>query len=80
MDELFSKYNEWQEFGRKLWENAFLEVTDMMIMHQTLTAEEKYLKLMKKSQIFHRIPLKQLSTFLGITPTSLSRIRNQIVR
>ncbi|PCJ64860.1 MAG: Crp/Fnr family transcriptional regulator [Bacteroidetes bacterium] len=80
MDKLFSKYNEWQEFGRKLWENAFLEVVDMMIMHQTLTAEERYLELMKKSDFFHRIPLKQLSTFLGITPTSLSRIRNKIVR
>ncbi|MCB0839732.1 MAG: Crp/Fnr family transcriptional regulator [Bacteroidetes bacterium] len=80
MDKLFSKYNEWQEFGRKLWENAFLEVVDMMIMHQTLSAEERYLELMKRSEIIHRIPLKQLSTFLGITPTSLSRIRNKITQ
>ena len=78
MSQLYGKYNEWQEFGRKLWEQAFLEVVDEMINHQTLSAEERYIKFMAKSDIFHRIPLKQLCSFLGVTPNSLSRIRKNI--
>lgn len=78
MDMLYKKYNAWQEFGRKLWENAFLEVVTEMVGHQTLSAEERYLKFMERSEIMQRIPLKQLSSFLGITPTSLSRIRKNL--
>ena len=78
MDLLYRKYNEWQEFGRKIWENAFLEVVDEMLNHQTLSAEERYLKFMSQSEVFHRIPLKQLCSFLGVTPNSLSRIRKNI--
>ena len=44
-----------------------------------LSAEERYLKLMKeKPGIFNRVPDKYISTLLGITPVSLSRIRKRI--
>ncbi len=78
MEKLYKQHNEWQEFGRKLWENAFLEVVTEMVKHQTLSAEERYAQLLEKSEVLQRVPLKQLSSFLGITPTSLSRIRNKL--
>ncbi len=78
MNMLYQKYPKWQEFGRKLWEQAFLEVVDGMIRYQTMNAEERYLHFMSQSDILQRVPLKQLSSFLGITPTSLSRLRKNI--
>jgi CRP-like cAMP-binding protein len=46
-----------------------------------LNPEERYLKLInEKPGIFNRVPNKYISTFLGITPVSLSRIRKRIAR
>jgi hypothetical protein len=40
------------------------------------TAEERYATLLKETPgILKRVPLKYVSSFLGITPVSLSRIR-----
>lgn len=78
MDKLYKKHPEWQEFGRKLWERAFLEVLEGMVNYQTMSAEERYLHFMQQSDALQRLPLKQISTFLGITPTSLSRLRKKI--
>ncbi len=47
----------------------------------TLTAEERYLKLIKNyPDILHNVPLQYIASFLGMNPKSLSRIRNQIIR
>ncbi len=44
------------------------------------TPEEKYLDLMKKQpQLFQRVPLHYIASYLGIEPESLSRIRKRIV-
>ncbi len=78
MDELYERFPQWQCFGRLIWENAFLKVINGIISYQTLTAEERYLAAMQQSNLIQKIPLKQLASFLGMTPTSLSRIRKQI--
>lgn len=42
-------------------------------------AKERYKKLLKeKPQIVQNVSLKQIATYLGITDTSLSRIRKEI--
>ena len=47
---------------------------------KSATPEEKYIDLMKKQpQIFQRIPLHYIASYLGIEPESLSRIRKRIV-
>lgn len=78
MEYLYEKFPQWQCFGRLIWENAFLKVINGIISYQTLTAEERYLSAMQQSDLLQKIPLKQLASFLGMTPTSLSRIRKQI--
>jgi CRP-like cAMP-binding protein len=46
-----------------------------------LSPEERYLRLIhEKPGIFNRVSNKHISTFLGITPVSLSRIRKRIAR
>ena len=45
----------------------------------TLSAEQRYLKLMKNyPSILQNIPLKYIASYLGINPGSLSRIRKEI--
>ena len=46
-----------------------------------LSPEKRYLKLLEeKPDIVNRVPDKHLSTYLGITPVSLSRIRRRLAR
>lgn len=78
MEQLYDQFPEWQKFGRKIWEEAFLNVVDGAIKFQSMTAEERYLSEMQQSEFLQRIPLKQLASFLGITPSSLSRLRKKI--
>lgn len=47
----------------------------------TLSAEERYRKLMKNyPQILQNVPLQYIASFLGMNPKSLSRIRKEIIR
>ncbi|MBZ5857404.1 Crp/Fnr family transcriptional regulator [Flavihumibacter profundi] len=46
---------------------------------KTLSAEERYLKLIEKQpHIFLRIPLQHIASYLNIEPQSLSRMRNRL--
>ncbi len=78
MDQLYQQFPEWQRFGRLIWETAFLKVINGIISYQTMTAEERYLMVMEQSDLLKRVPLKELSSYLGITQTSLSRLRKNI--
>ena len=45
------------------------------------TPEQRYLNLLKeKPHIVKRVPQQYIATYLGITPVSLSRIRNRLAR
>jgi len=44
----------------------------------TATAEERYTQLIQQyPQLFQQAPLKYIASYLGITDTSLSRIRRE---
>ncbi len=78
MENLYAQFSLWERFGRLIWERAFLKVIDGFVSFQTLTAEERYRVVMQQSNLLQKIPLKQLASYLGITPTSLSRIRKNL--
>jgi hypothetical protein len=47
----------------------------------TETAEQRYEHLLKTNpDIFQNVPLKHIASFLGITDTSLSRIRKEYAK
>ena len=47
--------------------------------HNRLSPEEKYELLLKtKPQLLQKFPLKQIASYLGMTPETLSRIRRKI--
>jgi CRP-like cAMP-binding protein len=78
MERLYKQYSAWQHFGRQVWETAFLKVLDGILAYQTMTAEDRYRTALQNSDLLQRLPLKDLASYLGITPNSLSRIRKNI--
>lgn len=78
MEAFFGEFPEWQKFGRLIMEDAFLNVIESLISFQIMDAETRYLQILEKSDAINRVPLKQLASYLGITPNSLSRIRKNI--
>lgn len=68
-----------REIGRTRLVNNYFELKSHSISIIADPAKERYLNLIKtKPGIVQNIPLKQIATYLGITDTSLSRIRKEI--
>jgi len=78
MEQLYIRFPQWQTFGRQIWEKAFLRVVENVLLLQTQNATERYKKAVLNTEYIHRVPLKYLSSYLGITQTSLSRLRKKI--
>jgi CRP-like cAMP-binding protein len=58
---------------------AYSASVDRFVISKSETAEEKYLKLLKKQPgIFQRVPQHYIASYLGIKPQSLSRIRKSL--
>ncbi|MFM7022281.1 MAG: Crp/Fnr family transcriptional regulator [Flavobacteriales bacterium] len=54
---------------------------DEMTKFITSSAEERYQDLLEnRPELFNRVPLHQIASFLGVTAESLSRIRKRIVK
>jgi len=78
LEELFKRVPAMERMGRLLVEQAYLRIVQLSIDLQTLSAEERYLKLVAESPLaFQRLPLYHIANYLGVAPKSLSRIRNK---
>lgn len=76
LEKLYATNNKWQSFGRKLMESFLIEKEERIIDQLSLTAQDRYLKLMKNQpDIIQNVPVKYIALFIGIQPESLSRIR-----
>jgi CRP-like cAMP-binding protein len=78
LQESFHGIPEFRELGRMMLINNYSRLRDRMLAMVQLTAEQRYLHLIQSQPtIFQHVPLKMLATYLGITDTSLSRIRKK---
>lgn len=79
---LFERSITWQKFGRLISEYIVIGLEDRMVSLLTQSPEARYLALLEsnKKKILDRIPQHYVANYLGITPVSLSRIRNRIMR
>jgi len=69
-----------KDYTIKLFQQVQEEDRQRMNDLATLTAEQRYVKLMKESpNIIKHVPLKYIASYLGIKPESLSRIRREII-
>lgn len=68
-----------REVGRTRLVNNYFELKNHSISIIADPAKERYLGLLKaKPDIVQNVPLKQIASYLGVTDTSLSRIRKEI--
>ncbi len=73
------KIEAFREVGRTRLVNNYFELKNHAVSIISDPAKDRYLNLIKtKPDIVHNVPLKQIATYLGITDTSLSRIRKEI--
>ena len=77
---LFHSIPEFREFGRANLVNCYASLQERTLSMINLTAEQRYEILIEQQPaIFQHSPLKYIASFLGVTDSSLSRIRKEIV-
>jgi len=79
LNRLYDSHPNWGAFGRLLAESFFVTAQSRTEEFIFLSHEQRYLSLLEKHpQIVERIPAYHISSYLGITNPSLSRIRKRI--
>jgi CRP-like cAMP-binding protein len=78
LENLYKLHPKMQEMMRKFWEDVILNLLERFTSLQRDSAEKRYLDLLNKPEYLQTIPQKYLASFIGVTPTSLSRIKNLI--
>jgi CRP-like cAMP-binding protein len=68
-----------REIGRTRLVSNYFELKNHSVSVIADPAKDRYINLLKaKPAIVQNVPLKQIATYLGITDTSLSRIRKEL--
>ncbi len=80
LNKLYQSQPKMQEMMRNFWEDVILNLINRFTALQKDSAEKRYLDLLNKPAYLETIPQKYLASFIGVTPTSLSRIRKQIIK
>jgi CRP-like cAMP-binding protein len=81
LDNLYAQNNAYLYFAKHFAENGMITMLERSNhLFQEMTAEERYVYLMKTPILNQNIPLKYIATFIGITETSLSRIRRKLAK
>jgi CRP-like cAMP-binding protein len=81
LEELYIKIPKFEKFFRNLLQNAFIALQERILSSLSKPADERYCIFIEKYPLMEqRLPLKQIASYLGITPESLSRIRSQYIR
>jgi CRP-like cAMP-binding protein len=81
LNHLFHTYPEFREMGRMILVRNFVALKRRTLAVINLSAEERYGLLMKtQPELFQHAQLKHIASYLGVTDTSLSRIRREYVK
>jgi CRP-like cAMP-binding protein len=73
---LYKAYHVWERFGRMYIEQIFLYKEQREASLLNKSAKERYDELVaSQPALVQRLPLKYISSYLGIQPESLSRLR-----
>jgi CRP-like cAMP-binding protein len=81
LNHLFHSMHEFRDFGRSILLKGFSSLKTRMLSMITETAEQRYDTLLKTNpEIFKHAALKHIASYLGVTDTSLSRIRKEYLK
>lgn len=80
LEDLYIKIPKIERLGRVLMEQSYIKIVQLSIDLQILSAKERYENLLlKHPDIFQKVQLYHIASYLGIAPKSLSRIRKEIL-
>jgi CRP-like cAMP-binding protein len=78
---LFHSLPEFRDFGRSVLVKGFAALKTRVLSMITETAEERYAHLLETNpEVFQYAPLKNIASYLGVTDSSLSRIRKEFTK
>ena len=81
LKEFYAKHHNGERVGRLIAEYQYVKRLRREMDLLSRTAEERYMELMERNPaLIQQISVKHLSSYLGIHPESLSRIRKQQAR
>jgi len=79
--ELMKTNLKFQELAQLILEKEIMNLQQHFAEFQNSTPEERYLKLQNtRPHLIERVPQFQLSSYIGVKPESLSRIRKRIAK
>ncbi|RKN81143.1 Crp/Fnr family transcriptional regulator [Ulvibacterium marinum] len=75
---LCKKYREWLDFENFLLSKTLAALEYRMFVQMNLSAQKRYDEFFKGNpSVFNQIPSKYIASFLGMSPETLSRVRNK---
>lgn len=78
-EKMFADIPKLERFYRLLLQNAFVSMQRRIAENMSLSAEERYSNFLQRyTHLEQRLPQRQIASYLGITPESLSRIRKKM--
>lgn len=80
LNNLYTYQPKMQTMMRNFWEDVIINLLTRFTALQTDSAEKRYTDLLRNPKYLEKIPQKYLASFIGVTPTSLSRIRKQLAK
>jgi CRP-like cAMP-binding protein len=80
LNKLYHEVPKMEGMMRRFWEDVVINLLERFNSLQNLSADQRYLDLLKKPGYMQNIPQKYLASFIGITPTSLSRVKKKTAR
>lgn len=81
IQKIYQVHHAWERFGRIMAENVYKQVNERIEMLQFLTPEKRYEQLLTTwPELFSKVSLRQISSYLGVKPESLSRLRKRLVK
>ncbi|HTL07419.1 MAG TPA: Crp/Fnr family transcriptional regulator [Chitinophagaceae bacterium] len=81
LNAIFHEVPEFREFGRAILVKEFVMAQKQKLALFSKSAEQRYLEIMQQgNDLLQVAQLRHIASFLGITDTSLSRIRRELAK
>ena len=81
-DQISDKFRQsisWERYGRYMSESAYVKIMQQVYNNKFYNLEERYLQLINdRSDLFQRVPLYLIASYLNTTPETISRIRRNL--